>query len=338
MLLNHWMKGAVIFLYIAAMIFVVSQCNRLLDPARPKATLVGPARTEEEAANAAAKSSILTHAEAQARKRKEHERELARQRAQHHQLEAHLVTLVHTDIPAALDELASCAIRFRNKLSDLKHLKKPDQWEREAPVKEALARARDLTSEWYGLDREAQKGRDGPTLHASPDTDALTKRTEAFKRGGEDIAEFAAGLPLLYPRVPEALMLSAIDAIARVALPKHAFDPCRDAAACPKPAPLPVADAFPPPGPLPTNLKPPSGPIYCVDRQTLAPHRTLALHEEPTPDSFVISRVRAGSCGLTGTGTRGFHETAFAREPWLEVLDRDGNRGWVIARFLRPRR
>jgi len=334
MLVTDWMRAAAIFLYVAAMIFVLSQCNRLLEPARPKAGISIP---KEEASKADIKSPILERAEERAKKRKEYEKELARQRAAHHRLEAHLTTMVQTDIPAALGELASSAVKFRNKLSDLKHLKKPDQWERETPVKEALARNRDLTSEWYGLDREAQKGRDGPTLHSSSDIEALTKRIDLFKRGGEEIAEFAGALPVFYPKVPETLMLSALDAIARVALPKDAFDPCRDPSACPKPAPSPVAAAFPPPPPIPTNVKPPSGPTYCVDHHALAPHRTVALHEEPTPDSYVLSRVLAGSCDLTRTGRRGFHETAFARELWLEVVDRHGNRGWVIARYLRPR-
>jgi len=335
MLVAHWMKAAAIFIYVAATAFVLSQCNRLLGPPR-LATAIPEPRVEDK--ETVPPSPILQRAEERARERKEHVKVLARQHAEHLRLEAHLVDMLQSDIPAALADFAGAAVRFRNKLSDLKHLKTAEQWEREAPVKEALKRARDLTGEWYALDREAQKGRDGPTLHAPADIDALTQRIAAFKRGGEDIVEFAGALPALYPRVPKALMVSAIDVIARVALPQNAFDPCRDPAACPKPAPKPFAAEVPPPGPMPTNLKLPSGPVYCVDRQTLAPHRSVALHEEPAPDSFVISRIPAGTCGLTGTGTRGFHEAGFAREPWLEVIDRDGNRGWVMTRYLRLRR
>jgi hypothetical protein len=56
----------------------------------------------------------------------------------------------------------------------------------------------------------------------------------AFKRGGEEPGKFSRALSPFAGHVPEALIVSAIDAIAFRVLPRDAFDPCRDPAACPK--------------------------------------------------------------------------------------------------------
>src|SRR5262245_24383435 len=132
MYLSHWMKGAVLLLYLAAMLFIINRCTRPTQTAaatsdpRHEANLVPPIN-----------SPVLKRADEEASRRRERAKRLAQERAEHHLLEAHLTRMLHDDVPAALDELARAAVAYRNKLPDLKHLKQPDQWERETPVKEA---------------------------------------------------------------------------------------------------------------------------------------------------------------------------------------------------------
>ena len=127
-----------VWLQFAAIARQVSAHSACAAPAIPEA------KVKEEPPKDDASRVMDHHAKLRAEKRKAHEQKLARQRAEHQALERDLVTMIQTDIPSALAELVKAASRFRNKLSDLKHMKKADQWEREAPVKDALARAREL--------------------------------------------------------------------------------------------------------------------------------------------------------------------------------------------------
>jgi hypothetical protein len=224
MLASHWMKAAAVFLYIIATAWVLTQCDRLMEPAPNHKTPTAKHDARKDVASAA----LSEPARLRDIKRRAHDEAVAKRRARYRALEADLLEMIKTDLPAALAELAHAAIRYRNKLSDLKHLTKAEQWERETPVKEAHARVRSLTEEWYKVDLEAQKEREGPTLNSATDMEALTKRLAAFKRGGEEIGAFAASLASLHGKVPEGLLLSAIDAIPRAVLPKDYLDPCRD--------------------------------------------------------------------------------------------------------------
>jgi hypothetical protein len=333
MLVSHWMKVLALCLYLIATAWVLSQCDRLMAPAatekgQPKTAAMAVATTDDSLKEEAA-SPMSKQAKRRADKRKAHQTALAERRAWHQPLEAELLDMISNDIPVALAELAQAAIRYRNKLSDLKHLKKAEQWERETPVKDALRRARALTEEWGKTDLEAQKEREGPTQHSPADIEALTKRLAAFKRGGEEIHAFAASLASLHGKVPESLLLSAIDAIPRAVLPKDAFDPCRDPAACPKPAVVePLAE---PPKTSFVARDFALGQRYCVDAAALG-GRQLPLHIRPDPAAPIVVTVLPTSCRLTSTG-RQAHRRGSA-EVWIEVTHDYGYTGWVNASYL----
>ena len=344
MLTRHWIRAALVLLYLLALLWVLSQSDRLSELATSSALPPpAPPSTTGKPADQQSKPSLAERARQRAEERKTHERKLAARRAEYRRLEADLAQMAAGDIPAALEELALAAAAFKRKLPDLKRLTKEERQDREAPVKEALARARALTADYYAADREAQKGREGPTLHSPADIYVLTERTQAFKKGEEEIGAFAKALAPLHGKVPESLLLAAFDAITRWALPAEAFDPCRDPAACPKPPPPsppqppPTADPAPPPtnrflpgAPQPPRIRPaPVGPTFCADRKRLAPRRWLPLREEPSPDAPIVARIPAGACGLAPTGRRGFFEHPFGRTRWLEVTDAAGNRGWA---------
>jgi heme oxygenase len=352
MLLNHWMKAGLVLLYAILLAFVLSQCGRLGEPAlqAPKKAALLPGQTPAKEKGPA---SVWERAAEHDRESKAYARSKAKRRADHAKLEAHLAVMARTHIPAALEELVETASAFRRKLPGLQHLTKEEQWEREAPGKEALARARALTADYYAADREAQKGRDEPTLHSAVEADALARRIEAFKRGGEAFAALAKPLPPLYGKVPEDLLLKAIEAIARAALPADAFDPCaHDAAACPKPpppSPPPPPSLTPPPPPPPASVSegttgpafsvapPPDVPVarpgqrYCVDRWRLeGPY--LPLRARPAPGAPPIVQVLPTSCRLTATGGQ-------SRDGrWLELMHDAGYTGWAARGNVRPYR
>ena len=315
MRIPDWMRAGAILLHLVATAWVLSQCDRLMKPAdqtkaHPKAASHAmPAK--EQGGQDDAKTGMSEQAKLRAEKRKKHEDALAQHRAQYLALEADLAAMIQTDIPAALGELANAAQRYRNKLSDLKQLKKTDQWARETPVKDALARARGLTEEWYRIDFEAQKHREGPTLHSPPDIEGLTKRLAAFKRAGEEIESFAAALAPLHGKVPEVLMLSAIDAIPRAVLPKDAFDPCRDPAACPKPAVVQPLE--------------PLKPTYCIAHSS---DRRVALLARPELAAFVTKGLAPGQCGIMPTGRKAASNGTYGYARFIEV-EVEGRTGWI---------
>jgi hypothetical protein len=324
MLASHWMKFAAVFLWFGATLLVLSHCSRLMGPGSQAEKEPPPGL--EKATKEGGKIPAAERKRQLDEERKAHEHQRAREQAEYRRLEAILLAMLKTDIPPALDELAEAAAAYKRKLPDLKHLKKQEQWEREAPVKAALARARKLTEEFYAIDREAQqKGREGPTLHSAPDTDALRKRTETLKRGGEELGEFVKALPPLYGKVPESLLLAAIDSIARAALPADAFDPCaRDAAACPKPPP--------PPPPPPAPPAPPKVAGYCIAD---APPRGAPLLDRPEMSALVLTRLPLGRCGLRLTGRRMRPHSTYRSTTLLEV-EVNGRIGWIAEAVIAP--
>jgi hypothetical protein len=319
MLAAHWIKAAAILLYLLAIAWVLGQCERLLAPAKPPEpdAAAKPANSKPDATPAG--TPVSEQAKLRAEKRKAHEDELAKRQAQYLALEADLAGMIQSDIPAALAELAQAAARYKAKISDLKNLKAADRWDRETPVKHAHARARDLTQEWYRIDLEAQKEREGPTLHSAAEIDALTKRIAAFKGGGEEVDAFAGALAPLHGKVPESLLLSAIDAIPRRVLPKDAFDPCRDpaAAGCPKPAPAEASVKHQ---------------TFCVSRS--ASQAELIVFAEPNSSAPVIARLTRGQCGVPLTGHQHVAATPRGWMRWHYVII-DGRKGWVTDGALR---
>jgi hypothetical protein len=327
MLPSHWMKTAAAVIYFACIAIVLAHCGRLTRSADQPPV---KASHDDQAGKDRTPSSVLDRLAQLENERKAHEAERAKRRAAHEKLEAALLAMATRDIPGALDELAAAAAAFRRKLPDLARLTKEQGWEREAPVKDALARARALTGDYYAADREAQKGREGPTLHSASDSEALEKRIAAFKQGGEDFAEFVKALPPLYGKVPHDLLLTAMDAIARAALPADAFDPCaRDPAACPKPppppAPLPTVPRTPvPPAPVPP-LPPAPPPTYCI---TQAPSHGVDLLAQPEMSAGILLRLPLGTCGITLAGGR-IRPYSTYRSTMLVKVEVRGKTGWL---------
>jgi hypothetical protein len=326
MLASHWMKAAFVLLHLAAVAFALSHCGR---PAGTAPTTAGKPEKDK------GKSPAWERAAQREKERKAHELAVAKRRADHQKLEAELRAIAKIHLPAALDELAEAAAAYRRKISDLARLKKEEQWEREGPVKEALARARALTADYYAADREAQKGRDGPTLHPAEDADALAKRIDAFKRGGEEFGAFAKLLPPLYGKIPEKLLLEAIEVMARAALPADAFDSCaRDPSTCPKPPPPPPA---PPVAVSP--VAPPAPPVAAVKsgacvRASASPHH-LTVHTDPDTTAAVITRLAPRQCGILRTGfTDAYHGPA-GWSAWEEI-NVNGHTGWIREGVLPP--
>ena len=134
MLATHWIKTGVFLLYIAILLFVISQCGRLTGTDPPSPTPVTPGPKDKEVAKATAELSVWERAQARERERKAHEAKMAKRRADYEKLEAELAAMIKNDIPAALDELAGAACAYRRKIPDLQHLKKEEQWVREAPL------------------------------------------------------------------------------------------------------------------------------------------------------------------------------------------------------------
>jgi len=320
MLPRHWMKAGLIFLYFMAVLWVLNQCTRLLTPVEPpkpppRAELPPPAGKSPP--KPTVQPDLLEQGRLRAQKRNARETARAERRTRYLALEADLAAMMQSDIPAALRELGQAAARYINKLSDLKRLKPSDRWERETPVKEAHALAQSLAQEWYKIDLEAQKDRQGPTLYTSADVDGLTKRLAAFKRGEEEIEAFASALAPLHGKVPENLMLSAIDAIPRAVLPKDAFDPCRDPTACQKP-----------PAEAPAQ---PEAPPSCVS--IFAPARDLAVFAHPDLAAPVLTHLSPGQCGLVLTRRT---QTYSNVSGWtaLAQITVDGKTGWVRDRII----
>lgn len=342
MLVSHWAKAIAIFVHLFATAWVLSQCERLSRPAQSAgqakavtlpATGKHDGRAEKLPTSAHRKDEdmapafVSPEARRRAQLRKAHAEALAERRVRYQALEAELVELSEKDIPGVLAELAQAVVRYRNKLSDLQRLKKAEQWERETPVKEAHARARTLTEEWYKIDFEAQKEREGPTLHVPTEAEALTKRLQAFKRGEEGIEPFAASLAALLGKVPESLLLSAIDAIPRAVLPKNAYDPCRDPSACPKPFASPAETGL-------TARDIASGVRLCVGADSLWP---VPLYPRPDFNAPAHVAVRPPSCRLTATG-RVIDRIASGGSLWIEVSHESGQVGWAQGHSLRRQR
>ena len=315
MLASDWMKTLALLVYLLATAWVLSQCDRILAPAdrKPPQTLSisDPAGSDAKSPKETPAAQISEEAKMRAENRKAHWQELARRRARYLALEADLADMIKNDLPAALAELASNALRYRTKLSDLKRLSPQDRWDREAPVKEAHARARALSVEWHRLELEAEKGREGPTLHNEPDMQMLAKRMAAFKRGGEEIEPFAAALAPLHGKVPEAMLLAAIDAVPRGVLPGDAFDPCRDPAACPKDAVAEPAE--------------PETSTYCI---TPSLGRPVTLLKRPELAAFMLMRLAPGQCGLLPTGRKAASNGTYGYARFIEV-EVDGRTGWI---------
>ncbi len=231
-------------------------------------------------------------------------------------------------IPRALAELASEALRYRNKLSDLAMLDKPARWERETPLKEAAAYARKLIAEYHVTDREAQKGREGPTVYLEADTALLARRLAEFKRGGEGLENFAAALPHFVGQVPEQLMGQAVDTIALAVLPADSFDPCRDPAACSKPEPMP------PP-------VPPAKPELLRRVASWAPSHDLILRLNPNSSEPNAGRLSHGQI-VFATGrkqTEGVpqgHRNQWIQITWIEVRTSDRTRWALESIFEKP--
>ena len=230
MLVSHWMKAVVIAVYLVAMLWVLNRYTSLFQHPLQDAHL--PA------------AEIDPRARARAAKQKAFEEEMSRRQATYRALEADLAAMLKTDLPLAIHELAVAAARFRLKRSDLARLKAVDQWAREHPVKEALARTKELTAEWHQIDLEAQQSREGPSPYATDMIERHTQNLKAFRRSEIEIDAFAASLPPLYGKVPEDLIVAALDALAAGVLPADAFDPCRTPGAC---SAVPPAASLPAP-------------------------------------------------------------------------------------------
>jgi SH3-like domain-containing protein len=311
------MKAAALILYVGGIVLILNQCT----PTAPDRTVAEKASLTKPTAAAPKpdESSLMSEqARARAEKKKQHDRHLAERLAVHQRLEADLKTLAQTEIPVAIGELASEATRYRNKRSDLKHLDKRAQWDRETPVKNALARARELIGEYYATDREAQKGRDGPTTYVDADSQALAKRLQEFKKDAEAFGSFAADLPAFVGKVPEKLALSALDSIAQMVLPADAYDPCRDPAACPKAV---VPDE-------------PAAALSTADRvlrlcvSATANPGDLAVYDQPDTTARIIARLRPGQCDVAATGHKDAYNTPWGRSAWQRI-SLDGKTGWV---------
>ena len=97
---------------VVATVFVLSQCSRLPAPRHHLAMSARPRRR---------RASPPSGTGRRARKRSARPMKLkkAKQRADYEKLEADLVAMAKTDIPAALDELAEAASAYRRKLPDL---------------------------------------------------------------------------------------------------------------------------------------------------------------------------------------------------------------------------
>jgi hypothetical protein len=359
MLASHWLQAMAVILYVVATAWVLNSCDRSLAPAKQTQAKPGPALPTAPAGQPPKDTSQPELSEDRKRRITERQAESenrVKRRVRYRALEVDLAAMIKTDLPAALQELAEAATRYRNKLPDLKHLEKADQWEREAPVKQAHATARRYSEEWYRIDFEAQKEREGPTLHDKTDIADLTKRIAAFRKGRQDIEGFASELPLFYGRVPQSLMLSAVDAIAQLVLPKDAFDPCRDpqAATCPKPpapptAALPDARAKATPAALDVSAAPlqsrpapprPSGPRFCADPRRLADAPGgLPLREGPTNRARQKEQIPPGECALIATGRHQPDAQILGTFTWLEIVRaRTATTGWVNSWYLRRER
>ena len=326
MLPSHWMKTAAAVVYFACIAVVLTHCGRLTRSAGEPPVKIS---TDGKTGKDETEPSVLERIARLESERNAREAERAKRRAAHATLEAALLAMATRDIPDALDELAAAAAAFRRKLPDLARLTKEQGWEREAPVKQALARARALTGDYHAADREAQKGRDGPTLHSASDIEALEKRIAAFKQEGEDFAEFVKALPPLYGKVPQDLLLTAMESVARAALPADAFDPCaRDPAACPKPPPPPAPRPPVPPPPVPrppVSPLPPPSPTYCVTR---APPHGVDLLAQPEMSAGIVVRLRLGTCGITLAGGR-IRPYSTYRSTMLVKVHVQGKTGWL---------
>jgi hypothetical protein len=232
MLATHWMKSAALLLYLLGILFIMHQCTHVFDGGtrRPKPTLSvrDPHQDLPQA--------ITREEREREERRQQHERETAQRRATQKAREAALHTMRTTDLPRAIDEYAKEALRYRNKLSDLARLSPSEQSERETPVKDARTYAYKLVLDYQSLDRDAQKGREGPTDYLDDEVALFMQRLTEFSNTRKDIADFAALLPRFVGCVPEGLILQGIDAIALAVLPADAFLACPD---CPPAAQTP---------------------------------------------------------------------------------------------------
>jgi hypothetical protein len=331
-----WMRSLAMLLYIVGIAAVIHSCRQGTSPAGPPPAIAPPSNTTD--------TRLLS-------RRKQLDDELQKRRTALARLEAELLQL-RADFPALLHDLAREAVRFTAKAPELHRLETRARWERETPVKHALTRARALVTDYHRLDLEAQKEREEPTLYTDAISAALTARVTAYPRQADDTPHaFADDVQRLLGKVPESLLLGALDVLARKALPTDAFHPCRDPAHCPKPvverelkpaaAPaitVPVrAPAPSPPVALPERRVRPDVVEYCADPERLRGDR-LPLREDPTPMSPALAYIRAGECGLRGTGEIVPHRQPAGVFVWIEVERRDRSIGWVNSYYVRQRR
>lgn len=344
---RQWFRLAAMVVYVIAVLFVLNRCARSLEEKtpspKPDAPMLPVAATRTSTAESAKRdddAKLSPEARSRAAKKQMHDRQVAERLERHRQVEADLQALATSDIPAALKELGEEATRFRNKRADLKLLETRAKWERELPVKDALTRVRELIADYYASDREAQKGREGPTEHADTSVQQLTKRLQEFRKRPEDIAGFAAELAAFAGKVPEKLLLSAIDSIAQLSLPKDAFDPCRDPAASTCPRPEFAFDA--PAGanastnahrvrPLAFLSEVRAGQRVCVNaagESDRIPLLNRPGSQEP------VAQILPNSCRLRATG-RVAQGSRTGMILWLEVRHDDGPLGWISVGFVR---
>ena len=332
MFARHWFRLLALVLYVAGVGVVLHQCSRQFNP---------PDVPAPKARRAPVPDVIARQQQQRAARQAEHEEQLQKRKAAYEALETDLKLLREVELPLAMAELSREALRYQNKISDLARLELAARWEREEPVKKARDHAYRLVLEYQAIDQNAQKERDGPTLYQDEAIALIGDRLAKFTKGGEGIANFAAAVPTFAGQVPEKLLLEAIDAIAVVALPADAFDPCRNPLACPKPSPAvegktpdKLAAAKPSPAtnaPGSPEAFPNTPKRYCLNASRLG-GQPLPLRTEPYPSAPMVARIAASSCMITATG----HRVELGPSSWLQVTHDYGYTGWVQARFLIP--
>jgi hypothetical protein len=333
-----WMRSLAMLLYCFGIAAVINSCRQATPASMSPPAAAPPSNATD--------TRLLS-------RRKQLDAELHKRRAALARLEAELLQL-SADFPALLHDLAREAMRFTAKTPELQRLEPRARWEREAPVKQALTRVRAVVSDYHRLDAEAQKERDEPTLYTGAISAALSARIISHPRHADDTPHaFADDVQRLLGKVPEALLLEALDVLARKALPTDSFDPCRDPAQCPKPVverELKPAAAPATPAPIPVPAPAPTPPVslperrelrdiveYCADPEALRGAR-LPLREDPTPLSPALGYIRGGECGLRGTGEIVPHRQPAGVFVWIEVVRRDRSIGWVNSYYVRQRR
>lgn len=320
-----WWKLAALLLYAIAFAIVLSKCTRVFEtapePTPPPSKSKTPPNPENEPPPSAEERRRLKEQE-------EHTRRVDERRKAYDRREAELKTLRQTHLPVAIAELATEATRYRNKLSDLPRLTEPERWEREVPVKEALAHAKQLLVDDERIDREAQKERPTATEYSDDEVQSFMTRLAEFKRGGEELAKFAGALPVFIGHVPEPLIVSAVEAVAHSVLPPNAFDPCRDPKACPKPEAPPKTIAL--------SEQEPEIKIY-MTVVSWSNWYDRIVRSKPGANGLNVARLDPGD-QVRWTGRKEFEFIpGKPRAEWYEVSG-ENFKGWILAAVLQKER